>query len=223
MQMPHTVPRLRARAQRALPRALLRAPPQRLRSRPAPQTVRRSHVPPSFLRAQGLPTDCTPAKLARRICDCRFASGKQLCSLAAWQPEELPHCFLSLISADTHVVMHAMTYEACCPGSSGQDDPEQRTPGAEAALEESAAPKRRRDIKDQRGDSLTKPYIPFSAGPRDCLGQRLGMTYVSTYRKRACQRHAIASLASTTMLKFRADEHLPFAGCIFCCRSADRA
>ncbi len=78
-----------------------------------------------------------------------------------------------------HVVMHAMICPACCPGSSGQDDPERRTPGAEIAVDghvgqESAAPKRRRDIKDQRGDSLTKPYIPFSAGPRDSWGSAWG-------------------------------------------------
>ena len=28
------------------------------------------------------------------------------------------------------------------------------------------------------GESLTNPYIPFSAGPRDCLGQRMGMMEV---------------------------------------------
>ena len=98
-----------------------------------------------------------------------------------------------------NVVMHAMTMFACFVGSSGQDELKQQTPGAEAAMEghtgqESAAPKRRRDIKDQRGDSLTKPYIPFSAGPRDCLGQRLGMTYVSTHTERARQTDALQLL-----------------------------
>ena len=202
MQMPHTVPRLRARARRALPQAQLRASPQHLRSRRAPQTVRCSCMPPSFLRAQVLPTDCTPAKLACRTCNC---------SLCIWQaavqpssPKSFPSLLLPRLAiADIHVVMHTMTSNACCSGSSAQDEPERQTPGAEAALEghagqDSAAPKRRRDIKDQRGDSLTKPYIPFSAGPRDCLGQRLGMTYVSTYTRRARQTDALAFLASTT-------------------------
>ena len=207
MQMPHTVPRLRARAQRALPRALLRAPPQRPRSRPAPQTVRCSCMPLSSLIAQALLTDRTPAMLACRTCDCSFCiwqAAVQPCS-----PKSLPSLLLTrLAAAAIHVVMHAMTNEACCPGSSAQDDPEQRTPGAEFVGDghvgqESAAPKRRRDIKDQRGDSLTKPYIPFSAGPRDCLGQRLGMTYVSRHTDQVCQKDSIASLASAAILKIQ--------------------
>ena len=89
--------------------------------------------------------------------------------------------------------MHAMTFNVCCLGSSGQDEPGRQIPGAEVAAEvlngqQSAQPKRRQDIKNQRGDSLTKPYIPFSAGPRDCLGQRLGMTYVSALTDQACKR-----------------------------------
>ena len=105
-----------------------------------------------------------------------------------------------------HVVMHAMTSDVCRPGSSRQDEPERRAPGAEVGGDghigqESAAPKRRRDIKDQRGDSLTKPYIPFSAGPRDCLGQRLGMTYVSAHTDQACQEDRIASVAPTTIMQ----------------------
>ena len=203
MQMPHTAPQLQARAQRAL----LRASPQRSRTRPAPQTVRCSCMPLSSLIAQALLTDRTPAKLACRTSDC---------SLYMWQAAVQPCSWKSLSSllltrlaaAAIHVMMHAMTYEACCPGSSAQDDPEQRTPGAEIAVDghvgqESAAPKRRRDIKDQRGDSLTKPYIPFSAGPRDCLGQRLGMTYVSRHTDQACQKDSIASLASAATLKIQ--------------------
>ncbi|CAL8466632.1 g6168 [Coccomyxa elongata] len=38
------------------------------------------------------------------------------------------------------------------------------------------------------GDPITNPYIPFSAGPRDCLGQRMGMTEVRVMLATICGR-----------------------------------
>ena len=60
----------------------------------------------------------------------------------------------------------------------GQQAAEVGKPGGGQSGQASSPPKRRRDLKENRGEALTKPYIPFSAGPRDCLGQRFGMTEV---------------------------------------------
>ena len=87
MQMPHKALRLQARTLRAL----LRASAQRLHGLPAPQTVRCCCMPLLCLTAQGLPTDHSPAKLAHKSFDCRFAA--LLSRSAAFQRKSPHHCF----------------------------------------------------------------------------------------------------------------------------------
>ncbi|CAL5227143.1 g10055 [Coccomyxa viridis] len=79
------------------------------------------------------------------------------------------------------------------PGASKQAEHEQQAAEVEQPRDgqsgqASSQPKHRRDLKETRGEALTKPYIPFSAGPRDCLGQRFGMTEVLSMMATICGR-----------------------------------
>ncbi len=42
-----------------------------------------------------------------------------------------------------------------------------------------------RALKDSSGDAMQKCFLPFSYGPRDCLGQRFGMMEVRSHRLQA--------------------------------------
>ena len=116
-------------------------------------------------RAADGPLSCEagPQKFRLQVC----CPVEPLRSLSAQKPSSL---LPPLRGADRHSVMHAMTFNVCCLGSSGQDEPGRQIPGAEVAAEvlngqQSAQPKRRQDIKNQRGDSLTSHTYPSAQDP----------------------------------------------------------